>query len=123
MRVFVRWCLAEINDFTFPKLSSADKLVLEMKQKEIDDYVSKKNNTILKMELCGRKCGFVFAENYFSELGNKLCKLNPDIDFFAMIDIDGGTVSYRTVKDDIDLGNDVAKIFCGGGQWTVKYNL
>ena len=32
-----------------------------------------------------------------------------------MIDIDGGTVSYRTVKDDIDLGKDVAKVFGGGG--------
>ena len=32
-----------------------------------------------------------------------------------MIDIDGCTVSYRTVKEDIDLGKDVASLFGGGG--------
>ena len=31
-----------------------------------------------------------------------------------MIDM-SGTVSYRTVKDNIDLGKDVAKLFGGGG--------
>lgn len=31
-----------------------------------------------------------------------------------MINING-TVSYRTVKDNIDLGKDVAKLFGGGG--------
>lgn len=28
---------------------------------------------------------------------------------------DGCTVSYRTVKEDIDLGKDVASLFGGGG--------
>ena len=50
-----------------------------------------------------------------SELGNRLCKMHPEIDFVVMIDIDGCTVSYRTVKEDIDLGKDVASIFGGGG--------
>ena len=58
---------------------------------------------------------FVFADRFVSELGNKLCKMHPEIDFVAMIDIDGCTVSYRTVKEDIDLGKDVASLFGGGG--------
>jgi nanoRNase/pAp phosphatase (c-di-AMP/oligoRNAs hydrolase) len=44
-----------------------------------------------------------------------LCKLNPDIDFIAMIDMGTKTVSYRAVKEDIDLGNDIAKLYGGGG--------
>ena len=40
--------------------------------------------------------------------------MHPEIDFVAMIDMDG-TISYRTVKENIDLGNDVAKLFGGGG--------
>ena len=65
--------------------------------------------------MCGKICGFVFADRYVSELGNRLCKMHPEIDYVAMIDIDGCTVSYRTVKEDIDLGKNVASLFGGGG--------
>jgi len=111
---FITWCISQIYDTTFPVLYAADKLVLDLKQKEIDDYVESKDKQIFTSPMCGKVCGFVFAEKYFSELGNRLCKLHPEIDFVAMIDMNG-TVSYRTVKDDIDLGKDVASLFGGGG--------
>ena len=111
---FINWCLSEIHDEVFPKLYAKDKMLLDMKQKEIDDYVSLKNQQMFTSPMCGRVCGFVFAEKYFSELGNRLCTMHPEIDFVAMIDMDG-TVSYRTIRDDIDLGKDVAKLFGGGG--------
>jgi oligoribonuclease NrnB/cAMP/cGMP phosphodiesterase (DHH superfamily) len=111
---FITWCMSQIHDATFPALYAADKLVLDLKQKEIDDYVESKDKQLFTSPMCGKICGFVFAEKYFSELGNRLCKLHPEIDFIAMIDMDG-TVSYRTVKDDIDLGKDVASLFGGGG--------
>lgn len=111
---FIDWCLAELHFDTFPRLEYADKLVLEIEQNNIDSYVKKKNEQLLIMPLCGKTCGVVFAEKYFSELGNRLCQMRPEIDFVAMIDM-SGTVSYRTIKDDIDLGKDVAKLFGGGG--------
>lgn len=111
---FINWCLGELHFDTFPKLEHADKLVLEIEQNNIDSYVEKKNEQMFFTTLCGRTCGVVFAEKYFSELGNRLCQMNPDIDFVAMIDM-SGTISYRTIKDDIDLGKDVAKLFGGGG--------
>ena len=40
--------------------------------------------------------------------------MHPEIDFVAMNDM-SGTVSYRTVKEDIDLGKDVAQLIGGGG--------
>lgn len=111
---FIDWCLDELHIDTFPKLEYTDKLVLEIEQNNIDNYIKKKNEQMLIMPLCGRTCGVVFAEKYFSELGNKLCQMRPEIDFVAMIDM-SGTVSYRTIRDDIDLGKDVAKLFGGGG--------
>lgn len=112
---FVTWCISEIHDKVFPKLYAEDELLLNIKQKEIDDYVEEKNNQIIFLDLCDKKCGFVFAEKYFSELGNRLCNLHPEIDFVAMIDMGDRTVSYRTIKNDIDLGNDIAQKFGGGG--------
>lgn len=111
---FIDWCISRISDKQFPLLTSSDKLLLEIKQKEIDDYIDKKDKTIFTTTLCGYTCGFVFAERFFSELGNKLCIRHPELDFVAMIDMDG-TVSYRSAKDNIDVGKDIAKIYGGGG--------
>lgn len=111
---FITWSLSQFYNTTFPVLSESDKLVLALRQKEIDDYVESKDKQLFTSPMCGKVCGFVFAEKYFSELGNRLCKLHPEIDFVAMIDMNG-TVSYRTVKNDIDLGKDVASLFGGGG--------
>lgn len=111
---FITWCISQIHDCVFPRLYASDELILSIKQKEIDDYVEEKNEQLITTPMCGRVCGFVFAEKYFSELGNRLCRMHPEIDFVAMIDM-SGTVSYRTVKEDVDLGKDVAQLFGGGG--------
>lgn len=111
---FINWCISRISDKRFPLLTSSDKLLLEIKQKEIDDYIDKKDKTIFTTTLCGYTCGFVFAERFFSELGNKLCLRHPELDFVAMVDMDG-TVSYRSVKNNIDVGKDIAKVYGGGG--------
>lgn len=111
---FIDFCVSEINTCVFPKLYKADEFVLKIKQQEIDNYIDKKDKTIFTTTLCGYTCGFVFAERFFSELGNKLCLRHPELDFVAMVDMDG-TVSYRSVKDNIDVGKDIAKIYGGGG--------
>lgn len=112
---FIHWCVSEIHDEVFPRLYAKDEVVLKIKQDEIDRYIEEKDKTMFTSTMCGKVCGFVFADRFVSELGNRLCKMHPEIDFVAMIDIDGCTVSYRTVKEDIDLGKDVASLFGGGG--------
>lgn len=112
---FTDWCIKGILNKSFPRLSLEDQTVLSIRQQEIDEYIEGKDKTMFTGALCGRTCGFVLADRYFSELGNKLCTMHPEIDFVAMIDIDNCTVSYRTIKDDIDLGKDVAAKFGGGG--------
>lgn len=111
---FISWCVSKICCNDSFNLDDTDKLLLDIKQKEIDDYVEEKDKQLFTLPMCGRIAGFVFAEKYFSELGNRLCKIHPEIDFIAMIDMDG-TVSYRTIREDLDLGQRVAKQFGGGG--------
>lgn len=112
---FIRWCISEIQDRIFPELSPIDKAVLKIRQGEIDRYIEEKDKTMFIKPVCNKTCGVVFADRYFSELGNQLCKMHPEIDFIAMIDISDCSVSYRTIKEDIDLGKDIASIFGGGG--------
>lgn len=37
------------------------------------------------------------------------------LDFIVMIDLTGKKVSYRGIKEEIDLGKDIAKLYGGGG--------
>lgn len=112
---FINWCLSSFTQRKFPNLGNTENMLLELRQQEIDRYVEKKSREMFTQALCGKISGFVFASRFTSELGNRLCKMHPEIDFITIIDVENCTVSYRTIKDDIDLGKDVAAQFGGGG--------
>ena len=100
----------------FPHIFGTAQALLGQKQKDIDIYVSEKDKQLrVATDQFGKTFGWVFAERYFSELGNRLCELHPEIEYMAMIDISKGVVSFRSVKDDIDLGGEIAHSFGGGG--------
>lgn len=96
--------------------SETDLLLLEQKQKDIDNYVEQKEKQItVKTDQWGNTYGVIFAERYFSELGNRLCEIHPELAYITMIDISRGRVSYRTIRDDINLGTEIAHNYRGGG--------
>lgn len=119
---FINWSINQIYELNyltplqkFPYFGEKELALLEQKQREIDRYIEEKNEQLFTSPMCGKVCGFVFAERFTSELGNRLCEMHPEIDYVAIINMSNKTVSYRTVKDDIDLGRDVASLFGGGG--------
>ncbi|MBP3886172.1 MAG: hypothetical protein J6F30_00750 [Cellulosilyticum sp.] len=89
------------------------KLILELRQNEIDQYIESRNEEIIEKEIAGYKAGIVFANRFQSELGNQLALLHPELDFIAMINVGGG-VSCRTAKEDVNLA-EIAALFGGGG--------
>ncbi|MGL4801958.1 MAG: DHH family phosphoesterase [Cetobacterium sp.] len=93
-------------------LSDLDFKILDLRQNEIDRYIEKKNKNIIVKDILGYKAGVVFADNFISELGNKLSEMHPELDFIAMVNQE--TISYRTIKDDVNL-SEVAATFGGGG--------
>lgn len=112
---FIDWAMKRIQhqDEWF---SETDMLLLDQKQKDIDIYVEEKAKQIKQFtDQLGNSYGIVFAERYFSELGNQLCEMNPDLAYVAMIDISNGRVSYRSIRDDINLGTEIAHNYGGGG--------
>lgn len=117
---FITWCLNRLKYYdshpVFPDFDAQDQLLLEQKQKDIDIYVEEKNKQLAqKIDEFGNMYGVVFAERYFSELGNRLCEMNPEIAYVAIIDICEGKVHYRTIRDNIDLSSDIAHSRGGGG--------
>lgn len=103
----LKFSLVTVKDFI-----NENKLLLELQQEKIDRYVEKKNKEIINYKIQEYNVGVVFAEQFQSELGNRLSEMNPQYDLIAMIG--DKTVSYRTTKDNIDCGQ-IAKLFGGGG--------
>ena len=93
-----------------------DLMKLQIEQTYINSYIAQKNETLMVNDdlFPGYTVGITFADKYISELGNKLCELHPELDFVVLINMSTLAVSYRTVKDDLDL-SDIAKRFGGGG--------
>lgn len=112
---FADRCINQIQSgLSFYDFSKEDLLLLGIEQQRIDSYVKQKNANLKTVSLCGHNCGIVFAERYISELGHKLCDLYPELDFIVLINMNG-RISYRSQKEDLDLGKDVASVFGGGG--------
>lgn len=104
--------IAKVGEFNLDCLLSEYKLILDLEQEKIDRYVSRKNSDITPYLIKGYKAGVVFADQYISELGNRLATLNPEFDLIIMIA--GSNVSYRSRKPGVDCSK-IAKAFQGGG--------
>ncbi len=118
---FIDWAMEQIGFskspmHEFPNFTDIDKALLEQRQKDIDRYVEEKSKQIQEdKDQFGNVYGWIFAERYFSELGNRLCELHPEYAYIAMVNVAHGTISYRTIHDDIDLGGEIAHAYGGGG--------
>ena len=114
---FINVMFARIRMYnSFPSITPDEFLLLWQRKAEIDRYViQKKEQLIRARDIYGHLYGYVFAERFFSELGNRLCQMTPELDYVVMIDICNGKVSYRTTRDDLNLGTEIAHSYGGGG--------
>lgn len=96
-------------------LSDKAIMLLEYKEKEIEMYVKTKNKTISKRIIDGFVVGYVFAEQYHSELGNRLMELNEDLDLVVILDLSRKKISIRSLDGKGVNCTDVAKKWYKGG--------
>lgn len=96
-----------------PDFTDSEKMLLEIEQEKIEKYIKGKSKDVQIREVNGYTAGIVFAEQYISELGNALAEAHPEVDFVAIVNM-SRVISYRTVKDEISVG-DIAAFFGGGG--------
>lgn len=97
-----------------PVFTDSEELILEIERNTIENYIKKKEKEVWKVLIDGKKALGIFAEKYISELGNTIAKNNPDIDLVVIIDAGSGRVSYRTVKEDVNVA-EIARKYGGGG--------
>lgn len=95
-------------------LSDKEELILDLEDKKIERYIFSKNRQIVQTFVDDYCVGIIYAEQYLSELGNALAKLNPHLDLIAMVNVGTRKVGFRTIYDDVDVSKFAQK-YDGGG--------
>lgn len=119
---FIDLCI--YNEFDIDKIINDKfaKYIIEIDEENKKKYIEKKSKCGVEMKISIPLNNLwreylvyvVCADKYISELGNTICKNNPEYDLCIMIDIDNKTLSYRNIKEDIDC-SAIAEYFNGGG--------
>ncbi|GEC87799.1 MULTISPECIES: DHH family phosphoesterase [Brevibacillus] len=109
---------ADTDQFVFDEVES---ILIYTEEKRIDEFEQKKLKQMklipVEIDLEEPKTyqvGVVFLEQYHSTTGNFLCKHAEMIDFVAMLDPGKGRISFRTIREDVDL-SVIAQHYGGGG--------
>ncbi|WP_078546452.1 DHH family phosphoesterase [Litchfieldia alkalitelluris] len=96
------------------ELSDKETLILDLEEKKIERYIFSKNRQMAQIFVDDYCVGVIHAEQYLSELGNALAKLNPHIDLIAMVNVGTKKIGFRTIYDEVDVSKFAQK-FGGGG--------
>lgn len=98
------------DDFQF---TAFEKRLLKIKKTEQENYIKHREEKMKIYTIDNKRCGVVFAERYKSDIGNYLATKYNDIDIVIIID-SSNSISYRAVKDDVNVSLLAAK-YNGGG--------
>ena len=91
-----------------------EKQILDMEESKMIRYLKRKQKEIYQTEIDEYCVGIVHAESYVSELGNLFGKMNPHLDYIAIVSVGNKRISLRTIHDHVDVSKVAAK-YEGGG--------
>lgn len=94
---------------------SQDLTILQVEEERIERYIKKMEKQLTIRHVGRYNVGVVFGDQYMSEVCHALHDKNPELDLVAMVNMSSGKVSYRTNRDDVNVG-EFAKYFGGGGR-------
>ncbi|MFT4414051.1 DHH family phosphoesterase [Fredinandcohnia humi] len=96
------------------RLTDSEDFLLDTEDKKIERYINSKNRQMVQTFIEEYCVGVVHAEQYISELGNALAKLNPHLDLIAILNVGTKKIGLRTIYNEVDV-SEFAKRFGGGG--------
>lgn len=95
-------------------LDDIDKTIIQVDRRRIKKYIDDCKSKVIIKEIRGYKVGIIFAELYRSELGNDLAEYYKDeVDFIMIINMNR-SISFRGIKQELNLG-EFARLFNGYG--------
>ncbi len=81
-----------------------EKMLINNKKEQVNEKLSNYANKVYYKEIFGLKAGIVFIDyEYRNDLTEFFRQNNFDMDFVMLIALDKGTISYRNIKDNINV--------------------
>lgn len=100
------------GDFQFSEL---ERMLIDNKISQVQEKLSNYAKKIYYREILGLKAGIVFIDyEYRNDLAEYLRSHNFDMDFAMLIALDYGTISYRSIKEEVNV-RKIAEFFGGKG--------
>lgn len=100
------------KNFTFKKI---EKMLIDNKRKQSQEKLENYAKKVYYAEVLGLKAGIVFIDyEYRNDLAEYFRKNNFAMDFAMLIALDYGTISYRSIKENINV-RIIAETFGGKG--------
>ncbi len=94
--------------------TDAEKVMIEADERKKQEYIEEKKQSMIVKKIASYQVGIVFAEQYVSELGNVLAETFQDQVDLVMIIRMGRSLSFRSVKEKVDVSL-FAQHFHGNG--------
>ncbi len=81
-----------------------ENMLISNKIQQVEEKLSNYANKVYYKEILGLKAGIVFIDyEYRNDLTEYFRQNNYDIDFVMLIALDYGTISYRNIKDKVNV--------------------
>jgi oligoribonuclease NrnB/cAMP/cGMP phosphodiesterase (DHH superfamily) len=89
------------NEFSFNEL---ERMLINNKINQVREKLSNYSKKVFYEEIFGLKAGIVFIDyEYRNDLAEYFRQNNFDMDFAMLVALDYGTISYRNIKDGINV--------------------
>lgn len=86
------------------KFNELEKMLIANKRQQVLEKLKNYAGKVIYKEVMGLKAGIVFIDyEYRNDLSEYFRKQNFDMDFAMLIALDYGTISYRNIKDNINV--------------------
>lgn len=93
--------LKENDKFYFDNI---DQILIDLDRRRMNEYIEDCKSKVIIQNIKGYRVGIIFAELYRSELGNDLAEYFKDqVDFIMIINMNR-SISFRGIREDINLG-------------------
>lgn len=103
---YIELMFSKLSDPTIQKFqfSELEKMLINNKINQVQEKLSEYARKVYYGEILGLKAGIVFIDyEYRNDLAEYFRQHNFDMDFAMMIALDYGTISYRNVKEDVNV--------------------
>lgn len=90
--------------YPYFKFNELEKMLIENKKQQVLEKLKNYAAKVTYREIMGYKAGIVFIDyEYRNDLAEYFRTQNFDMDFVMLIALDYGTISYRSIKDNVNV--------------------